>query len=216
MRNSVVSLGVAVLGLAVCAEPAFASPITTYYQVTLNQKIDFHSSAQPTVDVNPFTFVMTMTFDDQPTVPPSGEYGEVIYNAPTFGGIPDLGGTGNGSTTNGFLDHIATAFGYTQVVTQSTTSGVSSSRGSQLAGFVTGPGHTTDTSSLIAFLAATTMEFRTWSFSYDPETGNYDPNSMYMIGTARPMDPVPEPATIALLGSGLAVAAFRARRRRRD
>jgi hypothetical protein len=55
------------------------------------------------------------------------------------------------------------------------------------------------------------LTFSSWSYSHTAD--GFASDSYNLQGTATRIDPVAEPATVLLLGSGLAVLLVRARRR---
>jgi hypothetical protein len=227
MRGTLVTLGVGVLSLTGLAAPSAAAPITSYYQVSVTEKFDYAAGTTTTL-ATPITFLMSLTFDDQVTryTPGTGE-AYTSFGTPTFDGLPDFGDvdgpndTDNSETrayrTTGTTPDYSEALAYSGAFQSSADS--QSQKYTYLLGThsrdIAGPNPLgqLDAATFLQILNATSMTFNHTSYFFSFEKG-YLPGSAQWTGTATRVDPVPEPGTLALVGSGLAAAFLRARRRR--
>ena len=221
MHRTLVALGVGVLSVTSLAAPVAASPITAYFQVTITTQYNYQTSTFSSI--TPFSFLMSMTFDDQITA----QYGDgqayqnTQFGEPAFSGLPDLD-LGNPPVVPDWEQNVSQLYSdpsFSQAAVgreafQDTGAG-NRGRGTYLfVNQTTPPGGllSPDSATFLSLLFSTTATFQHWSYEFDGT--NYTKSSVMWDGTATRVDPVPEPGTLALVGSGLAATLLRARRRK--
>lgn len=228
-------------GLFVVADSALATPITSCYEVRLHTRFDAMTGPAETID--PITFLLYMTFDDQVTSgtgsPDGSGWQTQYYGAPTFSGIPLLApsvpddGWVSASETYTELTAYRGAPGdintdYQQALayqdfhfgTSSPTEYWHTRIG--IAGMASGPwSGPLSVSSFLNLL--NTGNDSAYEFFYSSRASrDSGGHALSYWGTVSAWDPsadavpAPEPATLTLLGSGLAAAFLRARRRRSE
>jgi hypothetical protein len=217
MRSALGTLGLAALVVVGLAKPAAAAPITLSYQVLVDQRFSYVTNAWATID--PIAFVLSVTFDDQISSAFSNStYDSTRFGEPTFSGMPDFGGpgptTGTATAISEQFRNPVTGFSGAYVYTEFAQTGFPNfaSNGVELSNIT--PGLTTGAMNLASFLElldAPSLTFSQWSYSHTAD--GFAPDSYNLQGTATRIDPVAEPGTVMLLGSGLALLLVRARRR---
>ncbi len=227
-RLALVSGGLAVSVLAT-AISASAAPITTYYQVTVNERYSPSNPAADFVTIDPISFLMSMTFDDQIVF---AAVHSRSYGQPTFSGIPDslvmpasaasVPTRSAGTNVNENASGIGGSAARYDVLRTETSDGletlihsVSLSSLARVAGRLD--------HSFFSDAIGREFGFETRGFEIFDDIGPtgeiYSPDSFVYLGTATQVaapTPVPEPTTLALFGTGVALSALRVRRTRRN
>jgi hypothetical protein len=211
------------------ATAAFADPITSWYQVTVQQRQDLQTAQMELI--SPIQFTMSMTFDDQMKSSFAGfGYAGAFFGAPIFEGVPRAlvsPGLRNGIDVNSttytyrqgqpYLPDYYETNVWQQVSHGARNSGVQINRyGFQPVGTVDWSPGALDASALLSILNWPSMNFYAWSHARN-SSGEYLGNSYMWHGTATRLEapPVPEPTTLSLVVIGLAAAAAQRRMFRR-
>jgi hypothetical protein len=208
--------------------PATAAIITLDYQVTVtgSDRLDFSGIIDP---IDPITFMMTLTFDDGVTSSSTHDFASFVqrraaFGAPVFSPVP-LSGVGPDLNNPVGGSQILSSTGlFHEVYALAPENNVYSAG----AGYYVESGPNVARSSielsteapfdapldLQAYLAIMqgTLDFRYQSLEFRDFA--YVPGSVFLYGTATYVEPVPEPATLVLLASGLIGGARFARRRK--
>jgi hypothetical protein len=231
MRTSLVS-AVVLSGLLGVAEPVVADPITVWFQVDLTTRLDYTTGQTQSID--PIGFAVRLTFDDGITFSTSTPTSlQVAFGAASFAGLPPLTGAGGAFTQNfggstvighnwGFSDLPHYTFAEARQETWGQNAPVDATiQGTQyfrLYNFryqnLADPSATPTPEELLTLFASGYAVFTSWAQHID--SGAFEPNSFDLTGTFTRLDvePVPEPATLVLVGAGLAGVALRKRRSR--
>ena len=226
----VLAAGLAVEGRAV------AEPVTLNYVVTVNQRHDFTAPVDQWhwVFVDPIVFRLSMTFDTAVTntvVTP--DFTSNFFGPAVFSPVPLRGAGATQGETDAYtrIDNFAFGTRRQRALAGSDLSWQSNSSSDQvslrgnylLSPHVQPPLPAGAAGDVGAFLRAMNgpVEFNFYDFILDwvDERGDRLPQPVFAagssgyFGTAVPASPIPEPATVTLLGLGLAVTSWRARRR---
>ncbi len=205
---------------------AAAAPITLQFDVTVNEAYSY-ATAQTTA-IDPITFLLSMTFDDEGVAGSSSQHA-TLFDEPAFAGVPgdlvlpgdalaaplretDLIAGRSADTGRGAGVQWWHNFQFAWATQVWGSDDGAAARGIKLSSpFTRVPDFTEPDVDLFLALMASDLDFT--YYGYAGAGSGYSVDSVAYRGTATQVVATPEPGTLALVGTGVAFAATRWRRR---
>ena len=209
----------AATSLLAIAPAASADPITLRYEVTVSHRADPpFSPNRPFVRIDPISFPLSMTFDgdlishnvtlpDDPSDPNAQSHWVTNFGPASFSSVPLPADPGAGSGNTAVFNSIV---GGQPLQTARATQQVGSGSMQVVAPGLRPPLAAGEFGTLDTFLRAMNSSNLEFFFAGAGAAGPFFFGRADAVDTAAP---VPEPATMTLLGAAVAVAALRRRQR---